>query len=144
MDSTPGGEINRSHIHEKYFWHDMRADVRSWLVQCRVCVQAKGLSGRTRKNPMIIVRSGHPLRGLPSICMDHCRRQPEETRRSWSSQPERAPVSQRARVPQRAPVPQIVWVPQRAPVSQRARVPPRARVPQRAPVPQIAPVPHIV
>ena len=23
-------------LHERYFWHDMRADVRSWLAQCRV------------------------------------------------------------------------------------------------------------
>ena len=48
-------------LHEKYFWYDMRADVRSWLAQCGVCVRAKGPGGRTRKNPMTIVRSGTPF-----------------------------------------------------------------------------------
>ena len=48
-------------LHEKYFWYDMRADVRSWLAQCGVCVRAKGPGGRTRKNPMTIVRLGTPF-----------------------------------------------------------------------------------
>ena len=48
-------------LHERYFWHDMGADVRSWLAQCGVCVKAKGPGGRTRKNPMTIVRSGTPF-----------------------------------------------------------------------------------
>ena len=48
-------------LHERYFWHDMRADVRSWLAQGGVCVRAKGPGGRTRRNPMTIVRSGTPF-----------------------------------------------------------------------------------
>ena len=48
-------------LHEKYFWHDTGPDVRSWLAQCGVCIRANGPSGRTRKNPMIIVRSGAPF-----------------------------------------------------------------------------------
>ena len=48
-------------LHERYFWHDMRADVRSWLAQCGVYVRAKGPGGRTRRNPMTIVRSGTPF-----------------------------------------------------------------------------------
>ena len=48
-------------LHEKYFWYGMRADVRSWLAQCGVCVGAKGPGGRNRKNPMTIVRSGTPF-----------------------------------------------------------------------------------
>ena len=48
-------------LHERYFWHDMGADVRSWLAKCGVCVKAKGPGGRTRKNPMTIARSGTPF-----------------------------------------------------------------------------------
>ena len=55
--------VNRisARLHKKYFWHDIGTDVRSWLAQCGVCIRAKGPSGRTRKNPMIIVRSGAPF-----------------------------------------------------------------------------------
>ena len=50
-----------AHLYEKYFLHDMRADVRSWLAKCGVCVRAKGPGGRTRRNPLTIVRSGMPF-----------------------------------------------------------------------------------
>ena len=56
-----GVKRTMAHLHERYFWHDMRTDVRSWLAQCGVCVRAKGPAGRTRKNSMTIVRSGTPV-----------------------------------------------------------------------------------
>ena len=56
-----GVKRTMARLRETHFWHDMRTDVKSWLAQCGVCNRAKGPGGRTRRNPMTIVRSGTPF-----------------------------------------------------------------------------------
>ena len=58
----------------------MRADVRSWLAQCGVCVRAKGPEGITRRNPMTIVRSGNPFERIAIIMYGPL---PETARGNW-------------------------------------------------------------
>ena len=57
-------------LRQRYFWYEMKVDVRTWIDRCDTCVRTKGMAtARRRRAHMKTVRSGIPFE---RIAIDVC------------------------------------------------------------------------